>query len=967
LALALFLALGLFNIDAATAIASKSVADKPAKFSPGSGDIDERLSAVEAELFQLTSKLEQLKQDSVKAAAELSGFKASAGAKTGPLESLLSQKTQELSGIKSQRDKARQDSIALAAKRNDRMTANKQEAARIDAAKTLATSQLTTMNARKQQLTTDDAGGESKAVSLILKDIARDDSLIHDKKSETADWEKKRDQLRQDSISEESKASDSRTHIQIENKRLDSLLQISSTMQGDAAGKSAKSKELTTNLALEQAKLGDAMRQKTVVEAQIARIKGEISTVNAERTRLRAVTGASQKKSEQDRSSLSETLAAAEAKLQEKIEYKETISALIEKFHLDSAIHKAKEALNSAIEQQAMDKKGAEKLVNQREVEVTQLLVQLDDVVRKHSKLSQEEAQLSGLSTSAEKHNRLDSLLSGAAAALATQTSLRDKANRDLNEFDRTRPVVLSTSTKSLAMLDSLSSVKEKSGMTLAAKRDSIENLIAFSQRSVETMAASARLEAAKADSATSAARKQRADLMVQRAQIRTDSIKSESSLMVAMIRLRTEQAKTAFRTAALDREITNLNAAKERLKQSVIDTRNRDKQVKAAGQQERNRLDSLIGAKEQEIAQISKQNEKLPQDLQLALKDLDQLVKKQSSLISSASSQITSAEQDISAISQEFEAARKERLNEEKSIVEKIGGLERDKTAIAASITAKKNEIANLKYQRGGRQRGLKREMARLDSLIGAAEKISAGYAAVREKARQDSIAAEAAKSEAQVKSIAALHIHDSLAAELQQQMAETSADFERVRQDSISKSAPVSGGEAHIVKALDSLIAIKERELSDVRQQREKARLDGAAEQRRQLAALAAAHHEVINRRTLLEQKRAEMALMETKRHKIQKDSSMAFERFQMAAQTAGTEASRQSGIIVKKTDDLAALKAQRADILAKLAAMNVESTQSAFTMPSPAAPPAPAAAGNAPEAGQKQLEEKDKAKKK
>ena len=960
---AFFTSLCISGVWAATGTPKKSTTAKnPVAAFTGSGDIDQRIAAAEAEVSQLTATLEQLKQDSAKAAADASVSKSTTQAKVAPLESLLAQKTQELAGLRSQRDKARQDSMTLAIKKNGRSAVNKQEASHMDAAIMSASNQLNSYSTRKQQLPADEAGTEIKAVTAIQRDIARADSVIRLKQSDIAAWTKKRDQFRQDSLSEDSKASDARVHIQGDGKRLDSLLQLIS-IQNDAAGKQAKSKDISGNQAQEQAKLTDLMRQKTVVDAQIARLKGEISAVNAERERLRASTGATQKKLELDRSPLTEALAAAEAKLQDKLYSKEVITSLSEKIRLDSAIQKAKDALNTAIEQQALGKKGAEKLVNQRENEVTTLMGKLDDVVRKNPKVAQGEAQLSGLSSTSEKRKRIDSLLAGAAADIAAQSMARDQAKRALDEFDRTHPAAAATSTPKLTLFDSLSIAKEKSVTALAARRDSMENQIAVSQRSIETVGAASRLESAKADSAAGVTRKQRSDLMIQRAQVRTDSIKNESGLMVAMIRLRTEQTKIAVQTAALDREIAGLTVTKERFKQSITDAQNRDKAAKAANQLERKRLDSLIGAKEQEVTQLSMQNEKLTQDQQAAGKELDLLLQKQSLLMQSISAQIASAEQDAVSVSQQVESARKERAAAEKTGSEKIRAIERDKTATAASLAAKKTEIAGLKSQREGLQRGLKRELAHIDSMISAAGKFIAGYEAAREKARQDSLAAEAAKSDAQLKSVAALHSNDSVAALRQQQTVEASANLEKARQDSAAKSAAISGGAAQNVKTFDSLVAMKERELADLRQQREKARQDLVAEQRRQFTALVAAHQEIVGRRTLVEQKRAESAMAQTQRRKLQQDSAAAVARHLQAARTAGGEIFRNAGLSAKRNDEMAALQAQRADVAAKLSAMGADApppAAMAISATPATAAPAPSSAAASTDVGQKQLEE-------
>jgi len=951
LSLAFILTLTLCPAQAAKGSKKNNAEKPPAVSLTGSGDIDQRIYAAETELTRLTVSLESLRQDSAKAAVEAVSSKAAALAKTAPVENLYTQKVQELAVIKTQRDKARQDSIALAIKRINVVAAQKQESGRMDAALLSASNQLNVLSSRRQQIPVETTGGENKTVSAIERDITRADSAVTAKQMDIAAFGKKRDQLHQDSLFEESKASDARVRVHNEGGRLDSLLLLSSGSQNDVAGQQAKSKELTGNAAQEQAKLEEYQHTKAVLDAQIVRIKGEMAAINAERDRLIAAAGASQKKLDQNRSPFFDALAATEAKLRETADKQDGCASLSEKVRLDSAIQKAKDALNTAIEHQAVGKKGAEKAVSEREGEVAELMGRLDDVVRKNPKMEQVSGLLSGLSTTAEKRKRLDSLAASFAAQIATLSLQRDRAKRSLEEFDRTHPVA--TSVRSLTLNDSLLAVKGNSAAAMAARRDSLENQIVASERTVEVLRSTARAETAKSDSIASFARNQRSDLLVKRSQVRADSIKNESGHMVALMRQRAEQSKIAAQIAALDRDVANLGAVKERLKLSVIDAQNREKQTRAANQSERKRLDSLIGVKEREVAQLSMQNEKGSLESQGALTDMDALIQKQAALIASAVSQIAPAEQDVSSLSQNVDSGRRQRSAADKAGLDKIRAIELDKAAVCASIASKRNELAALKSQRETLRRSLIAELAHLDSMVVAAGKVIATYEGMQVKAKQDSAAAEGLKTEAQTKSASTLRDHDGAIAAKQQQIADASVALEKARQDSVAKSAPQSGEADRALKSADSIVALKERELAVAREQREKARLNVIAEQRRQFAVVVAAHQEVVNRRSQVDQKRGESALLQAQRKKLQQDSAATVARYQAAARLAGNEAARQIGLMQQKNYELSALQAQRSDYAAKFAAMG------AAVSPAKAITPASSKASPA-DAGQAQLEE-------
>ena len=748
LSLAFVFALNLFPAQAATRASRRNNPEKPAAaLLMGSGEIDQRIATVEAELARLALSLESLRQDSAKVAAEALSLKASALAKTAPVESLYAQKVQALTALKGRREKARQDSIALATKKNSRIAAQKQESDRADATILSASNQLNAFSTKRQQIPAEEPNGENRELKAMERDISRADSAIAALQARKPILDKKRELIHRDSLAEEAKASEARGRFRMDLRKVDSLLQLPSGSQTDAVARQAKRGELTGSAAREQTKLDENLHTKAVLDAQIARTKGEIVSMNAERDRLLATAGAARKKLDKVRAPLAAALTDAEAKLKEKTDEKDGLASLGEKVRLDSAIQKAKDALNSAIEQQAVGKKGAEKLVSQREAEVADLMGRLDDVVRKNPNLSPVSGRLSGLSTTAEKRKRLDSLAALITVDIAMITAQRDRAKRSMEDFDRAHPA--EASGRAQTLLDSLINVKEKAAADMAARRDSVENQIAASQRTVEMFRASARVEASKADSEAAVAQSQRSDLLGRRARAMADSIKNESEYMVALIKVRTEQSAIMAQGAAIDRDMANLGALKHRLTQSGVEVQNRAAQLKAAHQLERKRLDSLIDVKEREVTQLSIENEKTIQQSQAALKDIDALIQKQAALIVELQSQITQAEQDLSAVSRQVDAARKQSGAEESAAQEKIRAIERDKAGSIAALTVKKTELAQLKNQREALRRSLAAEVMRLDSMVLTAGKVIASYEGAREKAKRDSAAAEGAKSD--------------------------------------------------------------------------------------------------------------------------------------------------------------------------------------------------------------------------
>ena len=232
------------------------------------------------------------------AAADLQAKLSTFTGKNSPLESQLAQKNQELASLRSQRDKARQDSLTAAAKQSEHVLNAKRESSRLEALVMTASNQLNALTTKRQAFpATDAAGGDSKAVLALQKEIVRVDSVIKAKQGDMALFSKKREQLRQDSLLQESDALEIRKRGQTEAKRLDSLVLVASQGASEVSGKLGKAHEsAATAQAQEQARMNDLSRQKALMDAQIARAsKGELTALTMERDRLKASSGSSQK------------------------------------------------------------------------------------------------------------------------------------------------------------------------------------------------------------------------------------------------------------------------------------------------------------------------------------------------------------------------------------------------------------------------------------------------------------------------------------------------------------------------------------------------------------------------------------------------------------------------------------------------------------------------------------------------
>ena len=522
------------------------------------GEIDRRSEAANAEITRLTAALAQISQDSLRAAAEIAG-KLQSAAPSQAAEAQVAQKMQEIAALRLSRDKARQDSADAVRKIAERFQGFKREASRLDAAVMSASNQLNALSSRRQQVPMEGSGEGARTAQTSRRDHQRVDSLITSKQADLAAWGKRRDQARQDSLALEARISENRIKILNEGRRVDSLVQIATAAMNEMATRQAKARTETSN-SPEQAKLTELSKQKFQIEAQLVLTRAEITTSTVDRERLRVAFGDADKKIVQDHLPLAAALASAESIFSDKIAERAALDAVMEMIQLDSAIRKAKDDLNSAIEKKDMNKKGADKLVDQYESDVSTFMGKLDDVRRKNPKATSYDPKISGLVSTADKRKRAETFIGSVNSEIATLTARRDQARRNMENFDRTHPSPARAWAPRLSQLDSTVAVKERAAAQLGLRRDSLENLLVSLKRMVEGFSAAAQAEIRKADSAAAFTKKQWSDLTMQRAQVRGDSLKNESTLSVGLMRLRSEQAKVSAQVSMVDRDIASMN-----------------------------------------------------------------------------------------------------------------------------------------------------------------------------------------------------------------------------------------------------------------------------------------------------------------------------------------------------------------------------------------------------------------------
>jgi predicted nucleic acid-binding Zn-ribbon protein len=576
---------------------------------------------------------------------------------------------------------------------------------------------LNALSTERQRIPAD-GSGEAGASAPSARDVARLDASVAESRAGLAETVKKRDALRRDSLAFEARAAEGRARAAMEGKRIDSLLRVESAAMDEAAARILKARQSFSN-SREKAQIEELKRRRLQVEEQLAAARAAFGAAAAARDRTKGATGAEERKITQQRAPLAALLAGAEAQLSEKLAEREALRHVDEMIVLDSAIKKTKDELNAAIERKAMRKKGADKLVDYYESELSSLMGKLDDAKRRYPQTAQYQSRWAAAISAAEKRRLLEKTSVALSAQIASLTSRRNQQMRNLDEFNRTHPSPVATWSRRVAQLDSVAAANEAAARRFVRLRDSLDARASILGSMAEGLSAVAAAETRKGDSAAAGAKRRWSELSALAARARADSVQKESVHRARIARLRTDLAAASARADALERECAESAAARERLAKSAADAGIRAERAKASSVQRRKALDDLIAATENEVARLSMRGDSVSRELQSIAREFDQRLRRHGLAISSINARLAACEKQIAAAKGGEASARMRRPAAGRALTDTLGRIMSDIEAVLFSIESKKSEIAALEKRRPAAEGELQGEVSKLDSII--------------------------------------------------------------------------------------------------------------------------------------------------------------------------------------------------------------------------------------------------------
>ena len=903
-----------------TADAARSSRQRPLSLD----DINNRLTSLQGSVDSLTQVLNKLKQDSSRLKQESMHISSSLGKRQAEIDEIIARKKRILSGIRSQYEKARQDSISVLTASRGQSAELHKEIVRLESSIITMSNELEVLSARRDQIDRPSSGTEAKAVLRLQAQIAKNDSTIKARQVMFSDLSGRRDRLRKDSVQEESGRSASRLrfHDQIVavdkdiatvSSALATVEQKQSTARGDKKKKIAEIRAAIAALSARKRGYAD----------QIRRAETNVKAFASEKQRFIQSAGAAQKKHAQLRAPKARALEDAEVVLKRALAEKERIKVLLKKLRLDSTISKSRDALDAAMRAEVTKKKGAKKLVEQRENELNEQLKALDALIQNNPGLRQTEAQFHAPTVS-QKIGKVSDALVLADKPIAKATAARNAAKQALADFDKKSPPPPDPSGGRMARIDSALTVKKKAIIQMTEQIDSITMVTKEQQTMLGSLTKSLAGETSRGDSLATAKKAQKTSLSAKKAKLVKDSIKNETANAGTINRIKKELSGINSKLIVVHNDITTFTAERDKAKESLITAREQARQAQTSKKIERQETDSLIAAKQQEITLVSMKCEKLRQDSLTLAKREAQRIQSLDPPPSKFGAQIAAAEKELAGLQVQSDSIKKETMSVLARPAEEGKKLSIKMAVIVRSIHTTQGEITAMKKAKDAAYERLKKDHGRYDSLITATKQNLASAVTKLDKARQDSANAEAALRQASQKLQADIRIQDTIINAQQREVNEATTEWTRARDDSVKISEKVSStlqDLSRAVRSVNALISIKEKEIADLKAQRDKAKQDSIAEHKRLNKSLTAAHNEIVKRSAVVSQEKKKAALAASNRKKMQTDSLAYRQKAKQELTAAITEIERQTALIGKRKTEIARQEKERDEISAHI----------------------------------------------
>jgi hypothetical protein len=905
------------------------------QLSPQIQEIDATIKAFENELVQSNEKMSQISQDSANITTKNQAVLSDIQNKIRQIDQLITTKNSEITTVKDQRSKTARDSaLAVQTFLTDQASLQSKikQLEQLIAATSGEVALLSQKRAQLQQYSLLQA--DPQGIPLQVEKL-KQDSVIAARQKMLKSLNDRKNQLIKDSTVQAS--------ILLAAKGKDEqVLQLvqSEIQNADVNVTSVKSSldQLRAALVQKKSSVNDAAQkmisQKATLASSATQTIVRINKMEAELAQLRISAGELQKKYAEGRSPIATQLASISATIQTREKQKEIWLLMKEMFVVDSSISVKRNELDDLVQQVATGKKAAKKLVDEKEGELNVLLGKKDEYMLNPG-VRQMSTEIASY-TLAQRRARIEQVVTNIVQDIKKQTTLKLQTQQALAQYEAANPISADPSIQRYRQLDSLVAVERNQNEMIKAEIESINATIQSFKDSINSIDASARNEIGLYENKMNVAVVHRDSLVAKRDQIKKDALDARIKNNASFARLIGDLELINQKGIALEREISAAQGQLSDVQNRTIASRLKFEQTKASAIQEINLLDKQIAEKKNTSVESS--NQSIQYGAQLKSLESNHM---QTLALSTAS--LNSADNLISVKNGELQQL----LNQRKSLVAQSDDVQKKQynalfeiqsagVSVQNRMATVKNEIRSLQSKRSQLLKIIQNNIANVFNSIDLTQReIDASNASYSE-ALQDSINFEHVRDSVYFQVKTQMERQESILASIKSQIQKASTELEQARSDSsnaVITASSVIYPQIQKIHSVDSMILIKEKELSALKAARIQAVQDSAAKAAGAQATVSQMQARVRQKSESFEALQLQSVVQQKEKDRMEAEARTKGEQFKNSRTAHAYKLNRTLGQIADKKQKLLQLQAEL-----KNAEITLQTIQGNVSAPSP-----------------------------
>ncbi|HEX2956115.1 MAG TPA: hypothetical protein VHO70_04770 [Chitinispirillaceae bacterium] len=876
--------------------------------------IDSRIIALESEIAAIETQSTQTGRDSAAIISASSVQLNQIQAKIAQVDNAISAKKNELAEVKAQRMDLARDSLAKVTAFNSQRTDLKEKIRKFEQAITVTENELKTLNQRKSQMVMFSQQVADQSQVAIQKEKSRYDSIVVVKQEMLNGLHVQLKQLENDSAAQAGSLSALRS-------RNEQVLQQNNTEIAAAETRAASAKSVLdqskTRLAEKKGSIGSVVQQlisrKATLASSVTQSQSRIKGYETELSKLRASAGALQQKYETGRAPLVAQLNEATNTLTTREQQKQIWTQIKEKHVIDSMINVARDDLDQTIQDAATGKRGAKKLIDTREDELNALLGQQDTYLR-ISGLKQMEAQLASM-TPAQKRARIEQVLGNITADMSKQQTAKMRAEQALAAYDANNPISSDPSLRRIRSLDSLLGIEQLKKTALNTGIDSADYLVKVYKDSLTVIDAASYNEISAYDNEYRNAVTQKASLIAQRDQQarsqKTEYTAGSTAIAGTIDRMNGVRQKIW----SVEQEIQNARSRSSDAQQRMIAAQQKFEQGRMVASNEAAVISNTITAKEQSVMGLTS-NAQQAKTLQGGLESTFQNeITSLASAVMAKDQQISLKNGELQQLNNQRNSLRFEYDNEINKQQSSLASLRTASSANASRRNSLNAELGSLRTKRSAQLAIIQNQVTVLSGSVSRINQDIENGNNAYNIALQDSVNFESTRDNAFLTVKRSVGRQDSIINALRGEIQMMSAAYEKGRTDSIAATTrKLSSVAPHAKKIhqLDSLILLKERELSSLKSKRMQAVQDSVAGAQGADEAIVRSAEELRKKQAHISALEIQYAMQEKEKKRIESEAALKGEQFKNSRQLYSSKITSQLTRLSEYQDKLTKLTA-------------------------------------------------------